>query len=306
MALFDALPAEVSLYEVSPRDGLQNEAVTVPTTRKLRLLEALAGAGLRRIEATSFVSPKWVPQLADADEVARLLPQRAGLSWTALCPNARGLERALAAGIREIAVFVSASETHNQKNVNNTVEGTLRGFRDVIGPAVERGVRVRGYVSTLWGCPYEGAIDPRVGLRIAHRLLEMGAYQISMGDTIGVGTPRQTRDILALFLAEIPAEKLALHLHDTRGTALANVVVGLEAGIRTFDASVGGLGGCPYAPGAAGNLATEDLVYTLHGMGIGTGVDLDKLWEAGKVAEAIVGRPLPGKVHQAGVRSLRQ
>ena len=251
MALLDQLPAEVSIYEVSPRDGLQNEAVTVPTTRKARLIEALVAAGLKRVEITSFVSPKWVPQLADGDEIARLVEAPPGVSFSALCPNARGLERALAAGMKEIAVFISASETHNRKNVNKTVEDTLRGFRDVIAPAVAEGLKVRGYVSTLWGCPYEGEVDPRAGLRIARTLLEQGCYQISLGDTIGVGTPVQTKRILELFLGELPAEELALHMHDTRGTALANIVVGLEMGIRTFDASVGGLGGCPYAPGAA-------------------------------------------------------
>ena len=306
MALFGELPREVSVYEVSPRDGLQNEAVTVATTRKVRLIDALVAAGLRRIEITSFVSPKWVPQLADAEEVVRLLPRVEGVTYSALCPNARGLERAKAVGISEIGVFISASETHNQKNVNKTVADTLAAFDEVIGPAVAAGIAVRGYVSTLWGCPYEGEVDPRRGLEIARALVDKGCYQISLGDTIGVGTPVQTRDIVRLFLSELPSEKLALHLHDTRGTALANVLVGLEMGIRTFDASVGGLGGCPYAPGAAGNLATEDLVYTLHGMGIETGIDLEKLWAAGQVAEAVVGRELPGKVHKAGVRSLRQ
>ena len=304
MALLDQLPAEVSIYEVSPRDGLQNEAVTVPTTRKARLIEALVAAGLKRVEITSFVSPKWVPQLADGDEIARLVEAPPGVSFSALCPNARGLERSLAAGMKEIAVFFSASETHNRKNVNKTVEDTLRGFRDVIAPAVAEGLKVRGYVSTLWGCPYEGEVDPRAGLRIARTLLEQGCYQISLGDTIGVGTPVQTKRILELFLGELPAEELALHMHDTRGTALANIVVGLEMGIRTFDASVGGLGGCPYAPGAAGNVATEDLVYMLEGMGIETGVDLDKLVRAGQVAAAVVGHELPGKVFKAGVRSL--
>jgi hydroxymethylglutaryl-CoA lyase len=306
MTLFSTLPAEVSVYEVSPRDGLQNESVTVATTRKVRLIEALIDAGLKRIEISSFVSPKWVPQLADAEEVVRLVPKHEGVTLSALCPNARGLERAIAAGVEEIGVFISASETHNLKNVNKTIEETFDGFVDVIGPATERGIRVRGYVSTLWGCPYEGEIDPKRGLRIAERLASMGCYQISLGDTIGVGTPVQTRDILRLFLGTMAPETLALHLHDTRGTALANVLVGLEMGIRTFDASVGGLGGCPYAPGAAGNLATEDLVYTLHGMGVGTGIDLEKLWMAGQVAEAVVGRELPGKVHRAGVRSLRR
>ena len=304
MTLFDHLPDEVSIYEVSPRDGLQNEAVTVPTTRKVRLIEALCASGLSRIEITSFVSPKWVPQLADGDEVAAHTPRPEGVQFSALCPNARGLERALDAEMEEIAVFISASETHNRKNVNKTVADTLAGFREVIGPAVEKGLRVRGYVSTLWGCPYEGDVDPAAGLRIANELLSQGCYQISLGDTIGVGTPVQTRRILERFLAEIPAPQLALHMHDTRGTALANILVGLEAGIRTFDASVGGLGGCPYAPGAAGNVATEDLVFMLHGMGVKTGIDLEKLVQAGQVSAAIVGHELSGKVHKAGVRSL--
>jgi hydroxymethylglutaryl-CoA lyase len=304
MPLFEHLPPEVSIYEVSPRDGLQNEAVTVPTTRKVRLIEALVAAGLRRVEITSFVSPKWVPQLADGEEVASLVGRRDGASFSALCPNARGLERALAAGIEEVAVFISASETHNLRNVNKTVADTLAGFREVIAPAVASGVRVRGYVSTLWGCPFEGEIDARAGLRIARTLFEQGCYQVSLGDTIGVGTPVQTQRILELFLTEFPAERLALHMHDTRGTALANSLVGLELGIRTFDASVGGLGGCPYAPGAAGNLATEDLVYMLEGMGVSTGVSLERIVEAGQVAAAIVGHELPGKVHRAGLRSL--
>jgi hydroxymethylglutaryl-CoA lyase len=305
VALFDRTPDEVSVYEVSLRDGLQNERATVPLRGKLRLVDALVAAGLRRIEITSFVSPKWIPQLADADEVAEHAKAPQGVTFSALCPNSKGLERAMAAGIREIAVFISASETHNKKNVNKTVAETLEAFEDTIGPALAAGMRVRGYVSTVWGCPYEGDVDPKRALAIARKLLEMGVYQVSVSDTVGVGTPRQTERIMQMMLAEISAEKLSMHMHDTRGTALANVLVGLELGVRDFDASVGGLGGCPYAPGAAGNLATEDLVFMLHGMGIRTGIDLDRLWEAGKVAESIVGRPLPGKVHQAGVRSLK-
>jgi hydroxymethylglutaryl-CoA lyase len=303
MALFESLTDRVSVYEVSPRDGLQNEAALVPTPRKLRLIEALTAAGLTRIEVTSFVSPRWIPQLADAEALIALLPQGAA-QYSALCPNARGFARARGTAIQELGVFVSASETHNRRNVNDSIENTLARFADVVAPARAAGLRVRGYVSTLWGCPYEGDVDPRVGLAIAQKLLGLGCYEISLGDTIGVGNPRQTRDILALFLREIPAVQLALHKHDTRGTALANVVVGLEMGIRTFDAAVGGLGGCPYAPGAAGNLASEDLVYMLHGMGLETGIDLDKLWEAGKVAAAVVGHDLTGKVHKAGIRSL--
>lgn len=305
MALFDRTADEVSVYEVSLRDGLQNERATVPLRGKLRLIDALVSAGLRRIEITSFVSPKWIPQLEDADEVAAHAKPPQGVTFSALCPNAKGLERAKAAGIREIAVFVSASETHNKKNVNKTVAETLAAFGETIGPAVAAGMRVRGYVSTVWGCPYEGDVDPKRALAIAQKLLAMGVYQVSLGDTIGVGTPRQTERIVQMMLAEMPAPRLAMHMHDTRGTALANVLVGLELGVRDFDASVGGMGGCPYAPGAAGNLATEDLVYMLQGMGVRTGVDLVRLWEAGKVAESVVGRALPGKVHQAGVRSLK-
>jgi hydroxymethylglutaryl-CoA lyase len=304
--MFETLPDRVSVYEVSPRDGLQNETAIVPTTKKQRLIEALAASGLTRIELTSFVSPKWVPQLADADELCELVDvKKSRVQYSALCPNPKGLERAVATGVKEIGVFISASETHNKKNVNKTIDETLATFVDVCGGAKQAGIRVRGYVSTLWGCPYEGAIDPRRGLSIAHKLIELGCYQVSLGDTIGVGTPKQTRDIVKMFLAELRPEQVALHMHDTRGTALANVVVGLECGVRDFDSSVGGLGGCPYAPGAAGNLATEDLVYTLHGMGVQTGIDLDRIWEAGRVAESIVGRELPGKVHKAGVRSLR-
>jgi hydroxymethylglutaryl-CoA lyase len=303
--LFAHLPDRVSVYEVAARDGLQNERATVPLRSKLRLIDALVRAGLTRIEITSFVSPKWIPQLADADEVARHAKAPPGVTFSALCPNARGLERARAAGLGEIAVFISASETHNRRNVNKTIAETLRAFEDTVAPALAAGLRVRGYVSTVWGCPYEGDVDPRRALAIAGRLLDNGCYQVSLGDTLGVGTPKQTARILQLMSSELPTERLAMHMHDTRGTALANVLVGLEMGVRTFDASVGGMGGCPYAPGAAGNLATEDLVYMLHGMGVKTGIDLDQLSEAGKVAESLVGHPLPGKVHQAGVRSLK-
>ncbi len=306
MALLDNLPDRVSVYEVSPRDGLQNEAAVVPTHAKVRLIEALLEAGLRRIEITSFVSPTWVPQMADAEQVAHMAPRREGVVYSALVPNGRGLERALGSDLQEVAVFLSASEAHNRRNVNRSIAESLRGFDEVVEPAVAAGLRVRGYVSTVWGCPYEGEVDPHRARDIAEELLERGCYQVSLGDTIGVGTPLQTRRILEVFLDRIEPTRLALHLHDTRGTALANVLVGLEMGIGTFDASVAGLGGCPFAPGAAGNLATEDLVYALHGMGIDTGIDLERLWEAGKVAEAIVGRKLPGKVHLAGVRGLRR
>lgn len=304
MVDFKSLPERVSVYEVSPRDGLQNERVTVPTGDKLRLIDALAAAGLQRIEITSFVSPKWIPQLADADEVAEHASAPPGVRFSALCPNIKGLERAKAAGLQEIAVFMSASETHNRKNINHTIRETLSELEKVVPQAEASGMRVRGYVSTVWGCPYEGAVDVEKAHEVAHRLVGMGCYQVSLGDTIGCGTPRQTATIVERMLQDIPSEKIALHMHDTRGTALANILTGLSLGIRDFDSSVGGLGGCPYAPGAAGNVATEDLVYMLHGMGIETGIDLEKLVIAGKAAESIVGRPLPGKVHQSGMRSL--
>jgi len=295
------LPQSVSIYEVSPRDGLQNEASMMPLEGKKQLVAALVATGLRRVELTSFVSPRWIPQLADADELARQVKAPAGVTFSALVPNAKGLERARAAGLSEIAVFMSASETHNRKNTNRSIESSLETFEEVVPPALKAGMRVRAYVSTVWGCPYEGNVDPARALEISERLLALGCYQISLGDTIGVGTPRQTEQILGVFLAKVAPEKLALHFHDTRGTALPNVLVGLGLGVRDFDASIGGLGGCPYAPGAAGNVATEDLVYMLHGMGIETGLDLDKLVDAAKLAEKIIGRVLPGKVHQAGL-----
>ena len=303
--MFEHLPDRVSIYEVSLRDGLQNEKAMVPLGDKLRLIDALCAAGLDRIEVTSFVSPKWIPQLADADALVKALEARPGVRFSALCPNLTGLERARVGGIHEIAVFISASETHNKKNVNKTIDATLATYRDTIGGAIAAKMKVRGYVSTVWGCPYEGAIDPARAVSIAKQLIDLGCYQVSLGDTIGVGTPRQTKAILERVLGEIAAPKIAMHMHDTRGTALANVLVGLELGIRDFDAAVGGLGGCPYAPGAAGNCATEDLVYMLQGMGIESGVDLERLVEAGRAAESIVGRKLPGKVHQSGVHSLR-
>lgn len=304
--LFGRVPDRASVYEVSPRDGLQNEDTMIPIEGKRRLIAALIDAGVSRIEITSFVSPKWIPQLADAEELARSIAPPDGVTFSALCPNARGLERALAVGLKEIAVFLSASESHNKANINKTIADTLAVFEEIVPPAREAGLRVRAYLSTVWGCPYEGDVDPKAVLRISRKLLELGCYQVSLGDTIGVGNPRQTREIVSRFLDEMPAESFALHLHDTRGTALANALVGLELGVRDFDASVGGVGGCPYAPGAAGNLATEDLVYLLHGMGVETGVDLDKLIVAGNIAEQVIGRPLPGKVHKAGPFRLRK
>ena len=300
----------VTLYEVGPRDGLQNEAALLPVESKLRLVEALARAGLRRIEIGSFVRPDWIPQLADTDELARLLlgpGGPVGPRFSALVPNRVGLERAAAAGLREVAVFMSASESHNQKNTNKSIAESLREFEQLIPLALERNLTVRGYVSTVWGCPYEGAVDPRRALEIAARLRGLGVCEISLGDTIGIGNPAQTRRIVELFLggagevaAFAPAE-LALHLHDTHGTAMANCLVAYELGIRTFDTSTGGTGGCPYAPGAAGNLATEDLASMLHDMGVETGIDLDKLIDAGALAQELIGRKLTGRRLQAAL-----
>lgn len=297
--MLERLPKEVSIYEVGPRDGLQNEAAVVPTEGKLELIRGLAEAGLRRIEVTSFVSPKWIPPLADSREVASRLEAREGVTYSALVPNARGLEGAKAAGMEEIAVFLSASETHNRKNINKSIDETFAAFEEVIPPALEAGMRIRGYVSVVWGCPYEGEVDPRRAREIAQRLVDMGCYQVSLGDTVGVGTPGQTERIVEEMAERIPLEKLALHMHDTRGTALANALVGLAKGITTLDASVGGLGGCPYAPGASGNLATEDLVYMLDGLGIRHGVDLERLVGVAELAQRLVGRELPGRTFRA-------
>ena len=299
--LFARAPDAVSIYEVSPRDGLQNEAAMISLEGKKRLLDALIKAGLKRIEITSFVSPKWVPQLADAEQLAREYRPPPGVTFGALCPNAKGLERALAAGLTEIAVFLSSSETHNKMNINKTIDDTLAVFEEIVPPAREKGLAVRGYLSTVWGCPYEGHVDPKRALQITKRLLELGCYQISIADTIGVGTPRQTDTIVRMFRDEMPLSKIALHLHDTRGTALANALVGLSMGVTTFDSSIGGLGGCPYAPGAAGNLATEDLIYMLHGMGVQTGVELERLVGAGELAQELIGRKLSGKYLQAAL-----
>ncbi|MEY4547026.1 MAG: hypothetical protein RL685_3221 [Pseudomonadota bacterium] len=299
--MFARLSGSATVYEVSPRDGLQNEPNVLPLEAKRQLIEALVGAGLQHIEVTSFVSPRWVPQLADAVELVQSLAPAPGVTFSALCPNATGLERAKLSGLKEIAIFLSASESHNQRNTNKTIQRSLEVFEELIPAARDLGMRVRAYISTVWGCPYEGDVDPRRALEIARELVRWGAYQVSLGDTIGVGNPLQTQRICELFLAEFAEEQLALHFHDTRGTALSNVLVGLEMGIRTFDASVAGLGGCPYAPGASGNLATEDLVYLLNGMGLETGIDLPALIAAGQLAEQVVGRKLPGKVHQAGL-----
>ncbi|WNZ65694.1 hydroxymethylglutaryl-CoA lyase [Myxococcus sp. MxC21-1] len=295
------LPKQVDVYEVGPRDGLQNELRTLPTRDKARLIHALVAAGEKRIEVTSFVSPKWIPQLADAEELLRLVGRRDGVVFSALVPNLKGLERAKEAGLEEAAVFISASEAHSKKNINKSIAEAVVGAREVTSSALQAGMRVRGYLSTVWGCPYEGDVPVERVVDICRQLVDAGIYQLSLGDTIGIGTPRQTEVLLEALLKHIPVEKLALHLHDTRGTALANALVGLSAGVTTFDASIGGLGGCPYAPGAAGNLATEDAVFMLHGMGVDTGINLDRLVEAGEIAQELIGRKLAGKYLQAAL-----
>jgi len=293
------LPAEVTIYEVGPRDGLQNEARQVPTAEKIRFIDALVAAGIRDIEITSFVSPKWIPQLADAAEVARGVHRPPGVRMSALVPNRRGLDTALAAGMKEIAVFMSASETHNKKNVNKTIADTLAAFRDVVPPALDAGVAVRAYLSTCFGCPYEGDVDPDVVVSLTGQLRDLGVYQVSISDTIGVANPAQVEDVLGRVLARQPAPSIAVHFHDTQGTALANCLVAMQMGITTIDSAAGGLGGCPYAPGASGNLATEDVVAMLHAMHIRTGIDLDKLTEASRTASTFVGHELSSKYLKA-------
>ena len=293
------LPTHVTVYEVGPRDGLQNEARQVPTADKIRFIDGLVDAGLTHIEITSFVSPKWIPQLGDAVEVARGVKKRDGVHMSALVPNRRGLDSALEVGMKEIAVFLSASETHNKKNVNKTIAETLDAFAEVVPPALAAGVRVRAYVSTVFGCPYEGEVAPQKSVELMGRLVGMGVYQVSLGDTIGVANPKQVEEVLDIVLKEHAAPTVAVHFHDTQGTALANCVVAMNKGITTIDSSVGGLGGCPYAPGAAGNLATDELVAMLHSMGISTGIDLDKLVDCSRMAAAFVGHELPSKYLKA-------
>ncbi len=271
------LPRRVTVVEVGPRDGLQNEKSVIATADKITFIKLLADAGFSRIEATSFVSPKAIPQLADATEVMAGITPRPGLRYSALVPNAKGMERALAAGLREIAVFTAASETFTQHNINTSIAGSIENFRPVLALAREAGAQARGYISTAFGCPYEGAIAPEAVRRVAASLLDIGVTELSIGDTIGVATPGQVVDVIETLLPLTGIERLAMHFHDTRGTALANVLTALELGVTIFDSQAGGLGGCHYAPGASGNLASEDLLYLLHGLGIETGIDLEKV-----------------------------
>lgn len=290
--------SSISLYEVSPRDGLQNEAGVVSTEGKAEMIARLVASGVRDIEVTSFVRARWIPQLADAAELVRMLPRVEGVRYWALVPNRVGLERALDSGIHHVATFLSASETHNKKNLNRTVRESLANVEEVLGVARDEGVVVRGYISTVFGCPYEGDVPFENTQRIVERLLEGGVDTVALGDTTGMGNPRQVAELVTRLVAEgLPVERMALHLHDTRGTALANALAAYDRGVRQFDGSVAGMGGCPYAPGASGNAASEDLVYTFEAMGIHTGIDLDALSAAGVFAESLVGRELPGRFH---------
>jgi hydroxymethylglutaryl-CoA lyase len=299
--VFSTLPKRVTVVEVGPRDGLQNERALITTEIKVRFIDALSEAGLPVVEATSFVSPKSIPQLSDAEDVLRTIRRKPGVRYPVLVPNERGFERALAAGAREIAVFTAASETFNRHNINAGITESIDRFKPVVALAKQHGLRVRGYVSTSFGCPYEGAVKPAAVNSVMARLLELGIDEISIGDTIGVATPSQVAEVCDLLLQTIDAGRLALHFHDTRGTALANVVAGLQSGVAIFDSSAGGLGGCPYAPGAAGNLATEDLIYMLDGMGIETGVSLAAVVSASALIAAHLDHPLTSKYYQAAM-----
>src|SRR5687767_4058570 len=293
----------VKIVEVGPRDGLQNEKVTIPTQVKVDYITALGDAGLRVIEAGAFVSPKWVPQMADTAQVYAEIPKDPGVEYPVLVPNMRGLERAIEAGVTSISIFTAASETFNKRNINMSIDESFENYAPVAVRALHEGMRVRGYVSTAMGCPYEGEVAPEKVLEVSARLLDLGCYEVSIGDTIGVGTPMQVQGVIGILLHVIPASKLAMHFHDTRGTALANTLAALEMGISTFDAASRGFGGCPYAPGASGNMATEDLVYLLDGMAIESGVDLKKLVSASTVIAPYLDHPLPGKYLQACTRA---
>ncbi|MDY7115160.1 hydroxymethylglutaryl-CoA lyase [Halomonas sp. SSL-5] len=291
-----AFPKHVRLVEVGPRDGLQNEPEPIGTATKLELIDRLGAAGLSYIEAASFVSPKWVPQMADHREVMKNLARRDGITYAALTPNLKGLEAALECGLEEVAVFGAASEAFSQKNINCSVAESLARFEPVLERAQQAGVRVRGYVSTVLGCPYEGEIAPAKVAEVSKALYEMGCYEISLGDTIGTGTPLKAKRMIEAVSRDIPMDKLAAHFHDTYGQALANLYAVLEEGIAVVDSSVAGLGGCPYAKGASGNVASEDVVYLLDGLGIETGIDLDKLADTGTWITQTIGRPNRSKV----------
>ncbi|TWT23439.1 hydroxymethylglutaryl-CoA lyase [Luteimonas marina] len=294
-----ALPPSVRIVEVGPRDGLQNEKTLVPTAAKIELVDRLSATGLQTIEATSFVSPKWVPQLADAAEVFSGIDRRPGIAYPVLVPNLQGYERARAVGAEEVAVFTAASEAFNRKNTNAGIDESLQRFAPVLERAQVDGTKVRGYVSTVLGCPYQGEVPLADVVRVAKALHAMGCYEISLGDTIGVGTPDKARAMLRAVAAEVPMPALAVHFHDTWGQALANILACLEEGVAVVDSAVSGAGGCPYAKGASGNVASEDVVYMLHGMGIDTGIDLDRLADTGRWLAGLLGRETGSKAGRA-------
>jgi hydroxymethylglutaryl-CoA lyase len=296
-------PSHVTVVEVGPRDGLQNESALIGSADKIAFVDRLSAAGLPVIEVSAFVRPSWVPQMADASEVFSGITRREGTRYTALVPNLAGLERAHAAAVNEVGIFAAASDSFSQRNINQDVEASLDTYRAVCARASELKIRVRGYVSVAFGCPFEGEVAPARVAQVGEALLNMGVFEVAISDTIGIAHPGRIRGVVAVVAERVPLHKLALHLHDTRGTALANVLSALELGITTFDASAGGLGGCPYAPGATGNLATEDLVYMLNGLGIETGVDLAALMEASAFIEPRVGHPLPSRYYRATVAS---
>ncbi|WP_128893939.1 hydroxymethylglutaryl-CoA lyase [Longirhabdus pacifica] len=293
------LPKEVTIKEVGPRDGLQNETKFVATADKVDWINLLSLSGLKYIEVSSFVHPKWIPSLADSLEVFKQIKRQHGVTYGALIPNEKGLERALEANIDEAAIFMSASETHNQKNINKSIDSTFPVLHNVAQAALSANKTVRGYVSTVFGCPYEGKVDTESIIHVSEKLFEMGIQELSLGDTIGVANPKQVELLLEILLKRFPADKLALHFHDTRGTALANMLTAMEMGITTFDSAAGGLGGCPYAPGASGNVATDDVVYMLEEMNIHTGVDQDKLFAATSFIQQKMDRALPSHNLQA-------
>jgi hydroxymethylglutaryl-CoA lyase len=293
------LPDKVTVVEVGARDGLQNEAVTVATDDKIAFVDRVSAAGFAVIEVSAFVSPKWMPQLGDAEQVFARIARRPGTRYTALVPNLAGLDRARAAGLSEVAIFAAASESFSRRNINHSIEQSLETYRAVCARASELQMRVRAYVSTAFGCPFEGPVAPARVADIAGALVDMGAFEVAVSDTIGIAHPGQVPRVVEAVAQRVALSKIALHFHDTRGTALANVLAALDLGVTTFDTAAGGLGGCPYAPGATGNLATEDLVYMLNGLGIETGIELDKVVEASAFIESRVGHALPSRYYRA-------
>lgn len=292
-------PARVAIVEVGPRDGLQNERSLITTADKIAFVNQLSAAGHRTVEVSAFVSPKWVPQMADAADVFAGITRRDGVRYTALVPNRAGLARAMAAGVTEVAIFAAASETFSRRNINQSIDASLTTYAEVCREALAAGIKVRGYLSTCFGCPYEGAVAPAQVGAVSRRLLDLGVFEVAISDTIGVAHPGQVPQVLDAVVPAVPLEQVALHFHDTRGTALANVLAGLDYGVTTFDSAAGGLGGCPFAPGAAGNLATEDLLYMLNGLGVETGVDLALVTAASRLIESRLDHRLPSRYLQS-------